>query len=277
VLSWLSTWLRSIDFTSDMLQVDYERDVTIDADSGNYVMKTQICRYANKTNLFEAAEADEQKEDLRVSYDCTFLSEIFGVQKNLEAKIVERYMKIEGEEGGSVLDLFAPDVRILFSEKDVSGELNLYSNYISFDKNVTEIRIPYGYVGSKMRKSYGDVYINSQETGYTSNEYLYLFNKSNAENYNGTMLYFEGTVKVYKDDTLVNEIEPGFYQVRSETKSASICDIGNPEIAPKLSYQELVDNSIYIDEDGSMKSAYVDSGFDTDEQADGGFGGGSVN
>ena len=119
----------------------------------------------------------------------------------------------------------------------------------------------------------------SQETGYTSNEYLFLFKNSTAEEYNGTLIHFESDVDVYTGASYHHTVEAGFYAVPSgETRN--ILDFNNPDsdkYVEKLDDDDLLKYSSVIKEDGSMESAYVDTGFKTDASDAGGFEGGSVN
>ena len=258
-LTWLSTFLGDIDYSSDTMQVDYERMTTISRIAGDTMIEAQICRYENGTDLFSGATPEAQKQDLRIEYEIDMINSAFD-DEALKATIVERYMHLTGT-STDTLDL----AKLL-----LPCELQLYSNYISFDSSIKYINIR-----STLGWSDSSIVINSQETGYTEDEYLYLFSASSAETYTGTMLYFEGNVDVYRRLSKIGTINAGFYYVPAGgTSLLDLCD----DTAYQISKEELDTYSKYINEnDGSMSSAYVDTGFETEDASEGGFGGGSVN
>ena len=155
-----------------------------------------------------------------------------------------------------------------FDGSDHTRELSLFTNYVSFDSSVTEIVVKSGWF------TQGGFVINSQESGYTQNEYLSLFHTSSAETYTGTLLFFENDVLVNRGGRNNFTIEDGFYFIPATTNGTSILNIRDYSITK----EELNTYSKYINEnDGSMSSAYVDTGFETEDANEGGFGGGSVN
>lgn len=253
-LDWLSSFLGDIDYSSDTMQVDYERQTTIARVGSETSIDAQICRYENGTDLFDGATPEAQKQDLRIEYTIDDINNAFNSEA-LKATIVERYMHLTANRTDT-LDLAG----ILLPR-----ELKIYSNYISFDSSIKKISI-----WSPLGDS--SFIVNSQETGYTEDEYLYLFASSAADTYTGTMLYFEGNIDVYRRWAKIHTIEAGFYYVPSG--GTSILNLSSY----KVSKDELDTYSKYINEnDGSMSSAYVDTGFETEDATEGGFGGGSVN
>ena len=252
-LDWLSSFLGDIDYSSDTMQVDYERQTTIARVGSETSIDAQICRYENGTDLFDGATPEAQKQDLRIEYTIDDINNAFNSEA-LKATIVERYMHLTANRTDT-LDLAG----ILLPR-----ELKIYSNYISFDSSIKKISI-----WSPLGDS--SFIVNSQETGYTEDEYLYLFASSAADTYTGTMLYFEGNIDVYRRWAKIHTIEAGFYYVPSG--GTSILNLSSY----KVSKDELDTYSKYINEnDGSMSSAYVDTGFETEDATEGGFGGGSV-
>lgn len=275
ILSWLSSFLGDIDYSSDTMQVDYERDTDIVRSNSAFTyMPAQICRYENGINLFDGASSPENsKEDLRIEYDVNIINNAFSSEA-INASIVERYMHLYGNTTDT-----------LYIGRDwIKCELQLYSNYISFDSSIKKIHVDAGLTGDWSEiYAHSQLYINSQETGYTSDEYLYLFTRSAADTYTGTLLYFEDDVTVeYVKLIGSNEyytIEDGFYYVPTGGKNYLAIENGKCLLSKyKIDPDDLDEYSKYINPNtGSMSSAYVDTGFETDEETIGGFGGGSVN
>ena len=252
--------LGSVNYSSQTLQVDFECSMTLVLSGTNKpLIDPQICRYDSGADLFAGADM----RPLQASYTT---DEIEGKLSSIipTIRIIDRYVDISGD----ALTLY----NFVFP-----GELQLYSNYISFDSSVTEITL------SNTRDG---ITFSSQETGYTSNEYLFLFKNSTAEEYNGTLIHFESdvTIKIISYSGFIpsvstHTVAAGFYAVPSgETRN--ILDFNNSDAANpimKLDDDELLKYSSVIKEDGSMESAYVDVGFKTDASVAGGFGGGTVN
>ena len=241
--------LGSKNYSSKTMQVDYECSMELSlSNSSKFLIDPQICRYESGTDLFNGAVI----QPLQASYTT---SEIEDQLSSLlpTITIIDRYVDISG----SSLTLY----NII-----LEADIYLYSNYIAFDSSLTRITVP-----ALIRDG---LTFSSQETGYTENEYLFLFKTSTAEEYNGTLIHFESDVDVYKGLRKSHTIEAGFYAVPAG-ETANVLDL-NKTIMP-LEPEELLEYSSVIDKHGSMDSAYVDTGFETDDSVEGGFGGGSVN
>jgi len=249
--------LGSVNYSSQTLQVDFECSMTLVLSGTNKpLIDPQICRYDSGADLFAGADM----RPLQASYTT---NEIEGKLTSVlpTITIIDRYVDISG----SSLSLYNWFFIIPFE-----ADIDLYSNYVSFDSSLKKIHVPERRDG---------LMFGSQETGYTSNEYLFLFKNSTAEEYNGTLIHFESDVEIYIGLTYHHTVDAGFYAVPSgETRN--ILDFNNPDAdnpIMKLDDDELLNYSSVIKEDGSMDSAYVDTGFETDASVAGGFGGGSVN
>lgn len=250
--------LGNVNYSSQTLQVDFECSMTLVLSGTNKpLIDPQICRYDSGADLF----AGSVMRPLQASYDTDEIEDkLYSIVPTIT--IIDRYIDISGSD----LSLYNWIFII-----PIEADINVYSNYVSFDSSVKKIYVP-----SSFREG---LMFGSQETGYTSNEYLFLFKNSTAEEYNGTLIHFESDVDVYTGASYHHTVEAGFYAVPSgETRN--ILDFNNPDAdnpIMKLDDDELVKYSSVIKEDGSMDSAYVDTGFETDESIAGGFGGGSVN
>lgn len=251
--------LGSVNYSSQTLQVDFECSMTLVLSGTNKpLIDPQICRYDSGADLFAGAVM----RPLQASYTTDEIENaLLSIVPTIT--IIDRYVDISG----SSLTLY----NFVFGFIPFEADMNLYSNYVSFDSSIEKLYVPSNFRDGLM--------IGSQETGYTSNEYLFLFKYSTAEEYNGTLIHFESDVKVYAGVSYHHTIDAGFYAVPSgETRN--ILDFNNPESAKyvaKLDDDDLLKYSSVIKEDGSMDSAYVDTGFETDASVTGGFGGGTVN
>lgn len=270
----LSNVLGITNSYSQTLQVDYERPNTR---IGGTNMISQICRYIHGTNLLSKA-AD--KQSLIATYSVDLIEDLFtGGLSGLAStvKTVDRYVSIKPSKNGSdtTIDLSAL----------LSVNLNMYTNYVYFHPDVTEINL------SSWLDS--DVTISPQEDGYTTHEYLGLFQTHSADSYSGTILYFGNEMKVkFPDETV--KIEPGFYRVKS---GVSLRDFGNKsniggegskieaillfswdDAAKRAGIDKLRSYSVYIDPaTGEFSDAYVDTGLDSNDSGGlGGFSGGKV-
>lgn len=276
-LNWLSTWLGDIDYSSDTMQVDYEQATEIVPSAGSSTtMPAQICRYENGTDLFDHSVSPEaSKEDLRIEYDVDSINTAFNSEA-ISATIVERYMHLYGNRTDT----------LSIGRDWLKCKLQLYSNYISFDSSVKKINVDAGFTGNSIfniRYDRSELILNSQETGYTSDEYLYLFTTSAADTYTGTMLYFEDNVKVIYPNRIGRDdeytISKGFYYIPAGGANFLAIQDGQCLLSKyHITKEDVAKYTKYIDPNtGSMNSAYVDTGFETDDATVGGFGGGSVN
>lgn len=300
---WIVEALGCSNFSSKTLQIEYERLINIIGDGTR--IDPQIYRYEEQDsnrdgkldgiNLFTNAS---DKKDLMAVYTNEEMEELFdtgglgSVSKTI--KVIDRYLEIAKKEGGS-------------AKIDVAawGKCNfyLYANYIYIDSDITDIS-----VANSWSLAESNIYINSQESGYTTDkEYLGLFVNHSAENYNGTLIYVAGTslkatvaekigsvlgVPVYKPKT--KAIDQGFYFIPATDNGTGFGDLADclPLTASedarraeresgkpfRVAKEELSALSVYINpNDGTLSNAYVDTGiYDSEGVGMSGFTGGSV-
>lgn len=268
ILGGISTWLGISDYTSKSLQVDYERSIQI---IPGETLSSQIYRYDDGTDLFSSPTG----QSLTIDYDSSELTN--GVIIN-NSKIVDRYISISGDD----INLSA------WGSKTVQ----LYTNYIHFDSSVDTIGATSAFNG--------DLLINCQEAGYGDEEYLYFFRNNSAEKYKGTLIYFENDVRIrfwslggiWGGGNIDKTIPKGFYYVFAKEDGTSIKELAdlytgehpedtvnyNKEMKPyAVDKQDLANYSIYVNEDGTLSDAYVDTGLeDNNSTGVGGFSGGKV-
>lgn len=264
-------------YQSKTLQMDYERTTNIVVNGTNTQMKAQICRYNEGADLFSSAEAD-QPQSLIVTYT---LDEIKEMNKGSNAgsiiTTVDRYVSILGDGTGSInLTSWYTNYRI-------------FANYVYFASDVKEISITGSLSGSWISGNEPDIKVSSQESGYGSNEYLYWFQSGSTESYAGTLLYFAGDVDITRNITIfgytaindTKKITAGFYYVPATAEGTSLTALMDKDSDGNYLYKidpaTLKDYSIYIDENGNISDAYVDTGiYDNNIVGDGGFSGGKV-
>lgn len=267
------------DFNSGTLQVEYEQvtEVLHDgvAPGDGIKVNADIFRYKSGTDLF-SADLTEEEEDgadaaqqqLRVSYDTADFMEAFTDAYHLHT--VERYMDITES-----VKLDMPIEKFLFSVP-VERHLNLYSNFISFDESVTKIELgeytasAFGY---ELYSFESDIIINTQESGYTEEEYLGFFRTNSADTYNGTILQVKGDKIVISRGSQSYELENGFYYVEAQTDGTSLFEVAKNADDHYITNEEMLEYAQSL----SDNHAYVDTGLETSEMSAGGFGGGSVN
>ena len=265
------------DFNSGTLQVEYEQETEVRHNGvlpGDGIkVNADIFRYKTGTNLFtvdlteeEEDGADAAKQQLRVSYDTSDFMEAFEDAYHLHT--VERYMDITES-----VQLDMPIERALF-EFPVERHLNLYSNFISFDESVTEIKL--GEHDGILAVYQSDIIINTQESGYTEKEYLGFFRTNSADTYNGTILQVKGDKVTISRGSTSYALENGFYFVGAVTDGTSLFDVAKEYEADGSHY---ITNKEMLEYAQSLSDnhAYVDTGLETSEMSAGGFGGGSVN
>ena len=268
-------------FSSKSLQVDYERYTNIIRSSGATTpMQQQICRYDNGTNIFGDASAEE----LTVKYTTSEIEDLFsqgsiwGSLSGSGVKIVDRYISISADDENSI------DIGSWIG----SDKLSIYTNYIHFDDTIKEIKFSSGLGGSS-----SDIVISSQESGYNDSEYLVYFQNNSPEKYKGTLLYFEGNTKLkisawFGISSKEVNISKGFYYVYATTNGTSLTALTDLFTGTDLSQNtsqkpyrvdpaDLSSYSIYVNEDGTLSDAFVDTGLeDNDISAVGGFSGGKM-
>ena len=266
------------DFNSGTLQVEYEQvtEVLHDgvAPGDGIKVNADIFRYKSGTDLF-SADLTEEEEDgadaaqqqLRVSYDTADFMEAFEDAYHLHT--VERYMDITES---VKLDMPVKWVGLT----PVEHHLNLYSNFISFDESVTEIELGEyvsEFIGIELHTYQSDIIINTQESGYTEEEYLGFFRTNSADTYNGTILQVKGDKIVISRGSQSHELKEGFYYVEAQTDGTSLFEIAENADDHYITNEEMLEYAQSL----SDNHAYVDTGLETSEMSAGGFGGGSVN
>ncbi len=258
----ISSALGLTNYSSKSLQMDYERYTLIISDSGTTPMSSQICRYDSGTNLLGGSK----NQSLMAEYSTTEIERLFsGGLSGLAStvKTVDRYVSLKADEGNNTIDIGA-----------LAGiELDIYANYIYVDPSVTAIKM------SSLFSS--DVKISSQESGYTTHEYLGIFKGHSAETYTGTLLYFANTVNITYGNLFGGSktvsIAPGFYWMAATDSGTSLSVLAENPSAYEVNPEILKDYSVYINPDGSLSNAYVDTGLlDNNNATAGGFSGGSM-
>ncbi len=245
-------------YNTNSLQLDIEQaNVTID----NRTYSKTIRRIKDGFDFFNGTDVPE--DTLMVTYTTDDISKTDNWLFNNAASIktTDRYITVSE----ATLDATA-----------FNKSIWIYSNYIYFP-NLTEIKMTREVAGLGTRFC-----INSQESGYTTNEYMGLFNQHTAENYNGTLVYF-GKDVIIKNGTFIikeYEIPKGFYFIkakpadqngsgRSITELCSAKELTSEDLSKeenkdatvwKVPIEELANYSIYIDENGNLSNSYVDTG-----------------
>ena len=260
-------------FHSKTLQMDYERNTRIVSPSQTEISthKAQICRYEDPkdrngnqlgVNLF----ANPQTEMLMVNYTPDEISRmLYGVVAS--SKIVERYVSVFSQDNTpTTITSLAGGVK-----------LEIDANYITFGANVEQVY----FIALD-----ADIIIDSQESGYTSNDYLYFFTHHSAEAYSGTILYVQNDLKITIDIPLSSrwdkeyELEKGFYYIPSggtslKTVAADYYENGEDSIY-WIDEDELSDYAVFVDKNGNISDAFVDTGLYDSNATLGGFKGGAV-
>ena len=271
----ISNALGLTGYSSKTLQVDFERNTQIVSGDTMSNVERQICRYDDGdddgADLFSATP-----QSLMAPYTTSEIRNLFSNKVSATVKTVDRYIALSCKDGSGSLDIGAL----------VNCELDIYANYIFVDESVKEINVSSLFSNS-------DLKISSQESGYTTNEYLGLFKDHSAESYSGTLIYFEGDVYfTYSEgflDTKTAKIEKGFYYVYAKDDGTSLKDLAtnlfvgtdpNDNTAKKpykIDPSSLKNYSVYIDSNGNISNAYVDTGiWDNTNTGLGGFSGGNV-
>lgn len=258
-------------YCSKTLQIDYEHYTNIIyADNSLTGVSPQICRFKNGGDLFSGAS--DLNQPLMATYEASEITNLFsngnGVYSTL--KTVDRYISIACEEGVTEIDI----------SNWLGSNYYIYANYIYIAPSVEIINL---------KSLTGGIYVNSQESGYTNEEYLGLFKNHTAETYTGTLLYtpngftirytytfwlpIVGTV----ERTVDKEISSGFYYISATDDGTNLRELAEDPNSYLIDPSVLSDYSIYIKPDGSLSNAYVDTGlFDNTSTGLGGFSGGNV-
>ena len=228
-------------------------------------MASQICRYDDNTDLFSGV----QSQPLMATYAPNELEDLSGVFTNT-IKTIDRYVSLKSDSGSSSINLGSV----------VGASLKIYANYIYVDPSIQEITLS----GAALISGNMDIYISSQESGYTTKEYLGLFQSHSAETYTGTLVYFANDVKInYKQYwlffpvTSTKTVSQGFYYISATPDGTSLSKLADRPDDYRVDPEELKNYSIYINPDGSLSNAYVDTGLlDSNSVGAGGFSGGSM-
>lgn len=260
----ISNALGLTNYRSKTLQVDYERPTDVVTQSGITSVDKQICRYDNEADLFNNAEV----QPLMVTY---YTDEIEDLSKNgvgsgvfTTVRTVDRYISLACPEGKDTLKMGA----LLGKNYDI------YANYIYVDPTLKKIDLTGLFAG--------EIRINSQESGYTEQEYLGLFKDNTAETYAGTLIYTKNGFSVTysylfgRYTKYTKNIQPGFYYISAVDGGTSISSLVDKT---PLTEADLEAMSIYIDANGNLSNAYVDTGlYDNSGSGlgNGGFSGGNM-
>lgn len=254
--------------------MDYERaTLIVKQDGSERPVRPQIYRYNDGTDIFSVSD----ELNLMAKYSVDEIEdwfEFFGTTLTM----VDRYVWLTGEgtDGKLGADTF------------LGATLNSYSNYIYVDEYVREISVT-GLIS-------GGLVINTQENGYTEKEYLGLFRNNTAESYSGTLIYFANDITIKTTEyilvipyTNTYTLPKGFYYIYAKdggtgvTKLATDLFTGsdlneNTQKKPyKVDEATLEQYSIYINRDGTLSNAYVDTGlYDDNNATTGGFYGGAI-
>lgn len=270
----LSNLLKITNYSSKTLQMDYERSTTITTTgNGNKTMSPQICRYSDGVDLFELPSSAQ----LMATYTVDEVEGLFtGGLSGLSAtvKTVDRYIEIVPSENDTSINISSL----------LSAQWDVYANYVYFSPRISSISM------SSLLES--NLRFSSQESGYTTNEYLGLFKSHSADSYAGTLIYFGQDPKGTEYITITlgsdtYQIPRGhFYYLNSEEYGTSIATLAaaikaeeeGVENPYKATEEELAKIKVYINiETGQLSGAYVDTGLDDNTASSvGGFSGGSV-
>lgn len=260
-VQWISNALGLTNYSSKSLQMDYERPTMIISDAGTITMPTQICRYDNGTNLLGNATnmslmAEYTTSEIENLFENGFISSILGST----VKTVDRYVSLKADNASGTIDI----------DSWLSGsQLDIYANYVYVDSSVKKINMSSWFGGN-------DIRVSSQESGYTTQEYLGIFKGHSAETYTGTILYFSGSVQINLGRS-TKTVAPGFYWIQATDNGTSLAELADNPADHAIDPEELKDYSIYINPDGSLSNAYVDTGLlDNNSVGAGGFSGGSM-
>lgn len=253
-------------YSSKSLQMDYERPTMIISNSGTISMQPQICRYDHGTNLLGNATSMSLMAEYSTSeIERLFRTGIFadswlGGLAGSTVKTVDRYISLKADNEDGALTV---------SSVFTGNELDIYANYVYVDSSVKEINLKSG-LGSN------DIRVSSQESGYTTFEYLGIFKGHSAETYTGTILYFSGSVKINLGGT-PKTVAPGFYWIQATDNGTSLTKLAENPAAYAIDPEELRDYSVYINPDGTLSNSYVDTGLlDNTNAGIGGFSGGNM-
>lgn len=260
-VQWISNALGLTNYSSKSLQMDYERPTMIISDAGTITMPTQICRYDHGTNLLGNATnmslmAEYTTSEIENLFENGFISSILGST----VKTVDRYVSLKADNASGTIDI----------DSWLSGsQLDIYANYVYVDSSVKKINMSSWFGGN-------DIRVSSQESGYTTQEYLGIFKGHSAETYTGTILYFSGYVQINLGRS-TKTVAPGFYWIQATDNGTSLAELADNPADHAIDPEELKDYSIYINPDGSLSNAYVDTGLlDNNSVGAGGFSGGSM-
>lgn len=253
-------------YSSKSLQMDYERNTMIISNGATTQIASQICRYDHGTDLLGGATNMALMAEYTTSeIENLFKSGIFGDSwlgglLGSTVKTVDRYVSLKADNDDGAINV---------SSRFTGNQLDIYANYVYIDSSVKEINLT-------SRSGSNDIRISSQESGYTTFEYLGIFKGHSAETYTGTILYFSGTVTI-NCGSGPKQVAPGFYWINATDKGTSLSVLADNPADYRIDPAELKDFSVYINPDGSLSNAYVDTGLlDDSSVGAGGFSGGNM-
>ena len=238
----------------------------------------QIYRYQDGKDLFGGKNTDE----LMAIYKPSELESYAGA---LGLNVIDRYTSLDNQYNQE-------DTNIDDGKIDFSGfagtQVNFYTNYMYISEGITSFEFKESKLIAGLLRNSSGINVNSQESGYTTNDYLGLFQTYSAESYSGTIVYFAHPTKIYVRSIVfsswVDTYElNGFYYIEAKNGGTSLIDVAK-DVAENgedsvyyLDPEELPQYSVYINPDGTLSNAYVDTGLeDNNSPAVGGFSGGSI-
>ena len=244
-----------INYSSKTLQIDFEQKTKITLDGAEVnTYDPQICRYSNGANLF----ANQPLMSIMVPYTAKEIMDLNPKADNSGIMIVDRYIELSADSAQPSLTL----------AQAKTMNVNVYSNYIHITNSVSAIDIT---TNQKTGKS--GFILNSQEYGYSSNEYMGLFIVPAGEAFSGTLLRIDGYGNTGKLQVMADgfdspkPIPRGFYFVPATDEGTPISAIaqaieandGDPtKTAYWVSEDKLREYAVIIDNESS--STYVDTG-----------------
>ena len=287
VISAICTSLGLSNYCSKTLQVDFERYTTIQSAAGSASLNREIRRFEdldkNKDGTYDGVNlfTELQVYPLMATYttsevidllETTIVSQIYT-----ELATVDRYVCLKAD-GGSSLSIGS-----------LAGtRYKIFANYVVFDSSISTINMAEG-----LSLGESDIYFNSQESGYGNEEYLGLFKTSTSETYTGTLLFVGNPNGITYKYTHIDYIPIlnipipsartitvpyGFYYVpAAQSGNTALSTIVTNLSQYQIATETLKDYSVYVNPDGSLSNAYVDTGlYDSESAGEGGFSGGKV-
>lgn len=274
-------------YSSKTMQVEFEQTTRIQQREGQLLSPVKpagIYRVEHPDldddslegiDLFQTyATSDYTAPELIVKYTNDDIKTLLTNWLSANSRIVERYVSVGA---GNTMELTV--------ESRLSSKLTLYTNYISFKNDVVRYKLEGNWLSE-------GIFINSQERGYAE-EYAGFFGGGSAESYNGTIIHIaandEYTTRqengIYINGTFLSA---GFYYIPASKNGTNITELAKlPEgvfgtfddidMIHRINPADLPKYSIYINPDGTMSNAYVDTGLiGNSDLGESGFSGGNV-